>query len=244
MNVSLHNWRPGRAKLPCHGRHAKKSAAHAVHHSAGMQAGVFLQLDLLAKCSFRKNTPADAACCEDTVLLHMLMRASVRRHPAGLLPCYKATSGGGGQSAVGMYLQRQLEAVQRFAEHRGAQVAAAMLHDEGQLCGRRVLRRHDQVALILTVLVVEHDNEITGAQLGHRLYGQQQSCRSADVIRPCPLVLAHVEGEFIKARLHQSDAASTPVRILGTVNSGFDRYGSLRTTSSSLNRRASLLYVL
>ena len=51
-------------------------------------------------------------------------------------------------------LQRQLEVVEPVAQHRHAQVAAAVLHDERKLGGRGVLRRQDKVALVLPVLVV------------------------------------------------------------------------------------------
>ncbi len=78
------------------------------------------------------------------------------------------------QPASKAHLEGQLELVEPVAQHRHAQVAAAMLHDERQLGGRRVLRRQDEVALVLAVLVVQDDDVIARSQLRDRLCTTQR----------------------------------------------------------------------
>lgn len=44
--------------------------------------------------------------------------------------------------------------------HWGADQPAGVAHHEGHLLGRQILGRDDQIAFVLAVLVVEHDNEL------------------------------------------------------------------------------------
>ena len=65
--------------------------------------------------------------------------------------------------------QRDVELVQAIAEHRHADHPARMAHDERDRLGRGLLRRHDQIALVLTVGVVDHDHDAPVPDVLHRL---------------------------------------------------------------------------
>ena len=57
--------------------------------------------------------------------------------------------------------QRQLELVEPLAFERQADHAAGVADHERDRLGRHLLRRHDEVALVLTVGVVDHDHQLT-----------------------------------------------------------------------------------
>ena len=65
-----------------------------------------------------------------------------------------------------LHHQRQAQLLAAGAGERRAHDAAGVAHEEGELLGRRVLGGHDQVALVLTVLVVDHHHDLAAADRG------------------------------------------------------------------------------
>ena len=70
--------------------------------------------------------------------------------------------------AVGDH-RRQLEAPGDLCRQRRADDARGVADDEGDLLGRRVYRREDQVAFVLTVVVVGHDDDFASGEGGDGL---------------------------------------------------------------------------
>ena len=65
--------------------------------------------------------------------------------------------------------QRQLEGVEPFALHRQTDEPARVADHERHLFGRHLLRRDDEIAFRLGVVVVDHDQELTAP---HRVDGE------------------------------------------------------------------------
>ena len=65
--------------------------------------------------------------------------------------------------------QRETELVAALPRQRHADDARRVAHEERDPLGRRVLRRHDQVALVLAVLVVDDDHDLAAADGGDRV---------------------------------------------------------------------------
>jgi hypothetical protein len=76
--------------------------------------------------------------------------------------------GEGGPVALGVLVdhERQVELVAALAGDRGADQAGGVLQEEGDLVRRDVLGRHDEVALVLAVLVVDDDDDLAAADGG------------------------------------------------------------------------------
>jgi hypothetical protein len=70
--------------------------------------------------------------------------------------------------------QRDVELVEALAGERGADDARRVAHEERDRLGRRVLGRHDEVALVLAVLVVDDDDDLAA---GDRLRRRRGSWR-------------------------------------------------------------------
>ena len=64
---------------------------------------------------------------------------------------------------------RDVQFVEPRARHRHADQSAGVLAHEVDRLGRDHLGRHDEIALVLAVLVVEHDDHLAGANVGDRL---------------------------------------------------------------------------
>ncbi len=69
---------------------------------------------------------------------------------------------------VGRVHRRQAEPVAVVTVERDAQVPGGVPHHEGHEFGGGFLRREDEVTLVLTVLVVDHDDRFTGGDIGDR----------------------------------------------------------------------------
>ena len=65
--------------------------------------------------------------------------------------------------------QREVELVEPVARHRHADDAGGVLQEERDLLGRGRLGRHDEVALVLAVLVVDDDDDLAAADGGDRV---------------------------------------------------------------------------
>jgi len=63
--------------------------------------------------------------------------------------------------------QRQAQVVAAFSGERRHDHTGRVAHDEGDLLGRGELRRHDEVALVLAILVVDHDHDLAAADGRH-----------------------------------------------------------------------------
>ena len=70
---------------------------------------------------------------------------------------------------VGRHHRRQVELVEALAGHRHADDARRVVQEEGDLLGRGELGRHDEVALVLAVLVVDHDDDLAAPDGGDGL---------------------------------------------------------------------------
>ena len=63
----------------------------------------------------------------------------------------------------------QVELVAALDGDGGAEHASGVLQHEVHLLGGDLLGSDDEVALILTVLVIHHDHELAFAEVGHSL---------------------------------------------------------------------------
>ena len=63
--------------------------------------------------------------------------------------------------------QRDVELVEPLPRQRRADHARGVAHEERDGLGRRRLGRHDEVALVLAVLVVDHDDDLAAGHGGH-----------------------------------------------------------------------------
>ena len=97
--------------------------------------------------------------------------------------------------------QRDLEPLQHGARHRHADHAAGVADREGHQLGRRLGGGEDDVALVLAVLVVDHDHRLAGGDVGDGpLDGVQAHAHAATVstwgsvgVRACRRLLARTQ---------------------------------------------------
>ena len=84
-----------------------------------------------------------------------------RRGPVAVVDA----DGEGGALRLGVLAdhERQLELVGPLGQQRHADDARGVGQEEGDLLGRDRLGRHDEVALVLAVLVVDHDHDLAPA---------------------------------------------------------------------------------
>ena len=61
---------------------------------------------------------------------------------------------------------RQVEGIEPVAGQRDADHPRSVVEEEGDLLGRGVLGRHDEVALVLAIGVVDHDHHLALADGG------------------------------------------------------------------------------
>ena len=71
--------------------------------------------------------------------------------------------------------QRDAEPVERVAGDRCADVAAGVPHQEAHQLGRGLAGREDEVALVLAVLVVDHDDGLAFADVGDGAFDAVES---------------------------------------------------------------------
>ena len=95
-------------------------------------------------------------------------RAVARGHPGGRAGAQVDRYGEGGavRLAVDRDHLRQLQARELLLFHRHADDAAGVADHEGHRLGSRMFGGHDEVALVLPVLVVHDDDHASGAQFG------------------------------------------------------------------------------
>ena len=65
---------------------------------------------------------------------------------------------------------RNLELVQAFTLHGNAYQATGVGDHEGDRLGSGVLGKQEQVSLVLSPLVVDHDDKLAGSQVFERLF--------------------------------------------------------------------------
>ena len=122
----------------------------------------------------------------DMARLHEVGRLGFRvgQHMDGLGAVGRADAGGDAVLGVHSYHERRLEGVavafdhardaepgQVIVHHCHAEQPARVLHDEIDRRGRDLLGGHDEVAFVLTLLVVRNDHQFAGADiLNDRLY--------------------------------------------------------------------------
>ena len=75
--------------------------------------------------------------------------------------------------------ERDVELVEALAGERRADDARGVAHEEGDLLGRGRLGRHDEVALVLAVLVVDHHDDLAPADGGDRVGDGGEAVRAA-----------------------------------------------------------------
>ena len=78
--------------------------------------------------------------------------------------------------------QREVELVEPLARERRADDAGRVAHEERDLLGRGELGRHDEVALVLAVLVVDDDDDLAAADGGDRVLDGGERARFGRVI--------------------------------------------------------------
>ena len=72
-----------------------------------------------------------------------------------------------------------VELVEPLPGERHADHARRVAHEERDLLGRGVLGRHDEVALVLAVLVVDDDDDLAPADGGDGVLDRCEQCRFA-----------------------------------------------------------------
>ena len=101
-----------------------------------------------------------------------IVGGDARRHALGGLDREREV---GAQLAVGVAdHERQPQLRAALARQRQADQPAAVARHEVDVRGRHALRGHDQVALVLAILVVHDDDHAPGAQLGQDVGGAVQ----------------------------------------------------------------------
>jgi hypothetical protein len=66
--------------------------------------------------------------------------------------------------------QGDVQLVETVPGERCTDHTRGVAHEEGDVLGCRGLRRHDEVTLVLAVLVVDHDHDLTPADRLHGLF--------------------------------------------------------------------------
>src|SRR5690606_565978 len=99
----------------------------------------------------------------------------------------------------------QVEPVAVLTGERHADVAGRVAHHEGDQLGGRLLRREDQVAFVLPVLVVDDDHRAAGSDVGQRAL---DAVKLAVTHRACTLVLPAVPPGAGRFQVHR--ASPTP----------------------------------
>ena len=109
--------------------------------------------------------------------------------------------------AVRLAHQRQAELLDPLAGQRQADQAARVAGHEVDRVGRRELRRDDQVALVLAVLVIDQDEHAAVARLLDQLGGAREvvrrgwrSCRSCSCVLRQP---GDVAGQHVDLDVHR-----------------------------------------
>ena len=74
------------------------------------------------------------------------------------------------QRVVHLHHRRQMQARRFLGRQRRAEDAAGVADHEGDLLRLRLLGGHDQVALVLAILVVDDDDQLAGGEGGDGIF--------------------------------------------------------------------------
>ena len=118
-------------------------------------------------------------------------RAVTGRDP-GRRPMAKVHRDGKGRSlglGICHHHQGQVQLVGPLALEGHTEYSRGVLKEEGHTFGRDVLGGHDEVAFVLAILVIDHDDHPATAQLCQRLFDSSQGHQTSTSMRISPPTL-------------------------------------------------------
>lgn len=122
-----------------------------------------------------------------------------------------------GYRAFDACLQGKLETVECFTSHANTHIAAAVLHQEGQVRLTDMIGNHNEVPFVLPVSIVEHDHEFARLQVLHSLCGRDNGVMALFLGYEVRILFSGLQYQSMFQLLHASQpGASSSLLIHST----------------------------